>query len=45
MERMRKRFERRRVVRNLSHIFSSDGSFGFGLLGLEQGPHVHVALY
>jgi hypothetical protein len=31
-------------VQNLSHIFSSDGSFGLGLLGLEQRPHVHVAL-
>jgi hypothetical protein len=31
-------------VQNLSHIFSSDVDFGFGLFGLIQRPHVHVAL-
>ena len=32
-------------VQNLSHIFSSDGGFGFGLRGLIERPHVHVALH
>ena len=31
-------------VQILSHIFSSDGGFGLGFLGLKQWPHVHVAL-
>ncbi len=26
----------------LSHIFSSDGGFGWVFLGLKQWPHVHV---
>jgi hypothetical protein len=29
-------------VQNLSHIFSSDGGFGWVFLGLKQWPHVHV---
>ncbi|MGA1291108.1 MAG: hypothetical protein ACO30R_07900, partial [Ilumatobacteraceae bacterium] len=29
-------------VQILSHIFSSDGGFGLGFLGLKQWPHVHV---
>jgi predicted NBD/HSP70 family sugar kinase len=29
-------------VQILSHIFSSDGGFGWVFLGLKQWPHVHV---
>ena len=31
-------------VQILSHIFSSDGGFGWVFVSLEQWPHVHVAL-
>ena len=31
-------------VQILSHIFSSDGGFGWVFVGLKQWPHVHVAL-
>jgi hypothetical protein len=34
--------DRRGSVQILSHIFSSDGGFGWVFLGLKQWPHVHV---
>jgi hypothetical protein len=35
---------RKGSVQILSHIFSSDGGFGWVFVGLKQWPHVHVAL-